>query len=135
MNSDSLNMVSRLGEGHMPCNFFLSEPQLKTTVINIGYTKLGSFLPKSKPGLKDFFVFFEMEECISKPVSITPFQKIQKIISTWSLLGKNYSNFQYPQINQYSTSEVMLMRTVILAQISYLQIKDMLSFGPLIRYE
>ena len=32
MNSDSLNMVSRLGEGHMPCNFFLSEPQLKTTV-------------------------------------------------------------------------------------------------------
>ena len=33
MNSDSLNMVSRLGEGHMPCTFFLSEPQLKTTVI------------------------------------------------------------------------------------------------------
>ena len=32
MNSDSLNMVSRLGEGHMPCIFFLSEPQLKTTV-------------------------------------------------------------------------------------------------------
>ena len=32
MNSDSLNMVSRLGEGHMPCTFFLSEPQLKTTV-------------------------------------------------------------------------------------------------------
>ena len=22
MNSDSLNMVSRLGEGHMPCTFF-----------------------------------------------------------------------------------------------------------------
>ena len=33
MNSDSLNMVSRLGEGHMSCNFFLSEPQLKTTVV------------------------------------------------------------------------------------------------------
>ena len=33
MNSDSLNMVSRLGEGHMPCTFFLSEPQLKTTVV------------------------------------------------------------------------------------------------------
>ena len=32
MNSDSLNMVSRLGEGHMPWSFFLSEPQLKTTV-------------------------------------------------------------------------------------------------------
>ena len=32
MNYDSLNMVSRLGEGHMPCTFFLSEPQLKTTV-------------------------------------------------------------------------------------------------------
>ena len=32
MNSDSLNMVSRLGEGHMPGSFFLSEPQLKTTV-------------------------------------------------------------------------------------------------------
>ena len=32
MNSDSLNMVSRLGEGHMPGTFFLSEPQLKTTV-------------------------------------------------------------------------------------------------------
>ena len=32
MNSDSLNMVSRLGEGHMPWTFFLSEPQLKTTV-------------------------------------------------------------------------------------------------------
>ena len=31
MNSDSLNMVSRLGKGHMPCTFFLSEPQLKTT--------------------------------------------------------------------------------------------------------
>ena len=25
-------MVSRLSEGHMPCTFFLSEPQLKTTV-------------------------------------------------------------------------------------------------------
>ena len=35
MNSDSLNMVSRLGEGHMPCSFFLSEPQLKTTVKGI----------------------------------------------------------------------------------------------------
>ena len=33
MNSDSLNMVSRLGEGHMPRTFFLSEPQLKTTVL------------------------------------------------------------------------------------------------------
>ena len=33
MNSDSLNMVSRLGEGHMPCTFFLSELQLKTTVL------------------------------------------------------------------------------------------------------
>ena len=32
MNSDSLKMVSRLGEGHMPGSFFLSEPQLKTTV-------------------------------------------------------------------------------------------------------
>ena len=32
MNSDSLNVVSRLGEGHMPGTFFLSEPQLKTTV-------------------------------------------------------------------------------------------------------
>ena len=31
MNSDSLNMVSRLGEGHMSGTFFLSEPQLKTT--------------------------------------------------------------------------------------------------------
>ena len=29
-------MVSRLGEGHMPCTFFLSEPQLKTTVKNNG---------------------------------------------------------------------------------------------------
>ena len=27
-------MVSRLGEGHMPCTFFLSEPQLKTTVVH-----------------------------------------------------------------------------------------------------
>ena len=35
MNSDSLNMVSRLGEGHMPCTFFLSEPQLKTTVYQL----------------------------------------------------------------------------------------------------
>ena len=35
MNSDSLNMVSRLGEGHMPYTFFLSEPQLKTTVITV----------------------------------------------------------------------------------------------------
>ena len=33
MNSDSLNMVSRLGEGHMLGTFFLSEPQLKSTVI------------------------------------------------------------------------------------------------------
>ena len=32
MNSDSLNIVSRLGEGHMPWTFFLSEPKLKTTV-------------------------------------------------------------------------------------------------------
>ena len=38
MNSDSLNMVSRLGEGHMPCTFFLSEPQLKITVS--GHAKL-----------------------------------------------------------------------------------------------
>ena len=35
MNSDSLNMVSRLGEGHMPWTFFLSEPQLKTTVEGV----------------------------------------------------------------------------------------------------
>ena len=35
MNSDSLNMVSRLGEGHMPGTFFLSEPQLKTTVCYV----------------------------------------------------------------------------------------------------
>ena len=35
MNSDSLNMVSRLGEGHMPWTFFLSEPQLKTTVSEV----------------------------------------------------------------------------------------------------
>ena len=35
MNSDSLNMVSRLGEGHMPWTFFLSEPQLKTTVARM----------------------------------------------------------------------------------------------------
>ena len=28
-------MVSRLGEGHMPCTFFLSEPQLKTTVTGV----------------------------------------------------------------------------------------------------
>ena len=34
MNSDSLNIVSRLGEGHLPCTFFLSEPQLKTTVCS-----------------------------------------------------------------------------------------------------
>ena len=34
MNSDSLNMVSRLSEGHMPGTFFLSEPQLKATVWN-----------------------------------------------------------------------------------------------------
>ena len=34
MNSDSLNMVSRLGEGHIPGTFFLSEPQLKTAVIH-----------------------------------------------------------------------------------------------------
>ena len=40
MNSDSLNMVSRLGEGHMPWTFFLSEPQLKTTVYDVN-----SFLP------------------------------------------------------------------------------------------
>ena len=39
MNSDSLNMVSRLGEGHMPCTFFLSEPQLKTTVHCSTYVK------------------------------------------------------------------------------------------------
>ena len=37
MNSDSLNMVSRLGEGHMPRTFFLSEPQLKTTVLSDYY--------------------------------------------------------------------------------------------------
>ena len=37
MNSESLNMVLRLGEGHMPCTFFLSEPQLKTTV---GYSDM-----------------------------------------------------------------------------------------------
>ena len=35
MNSDSLNMVSSLGEGHMPCTFFLSEPQLKPTVNQV----------------------------------------------------------------------------------------------------
>ena len=40
MNSDSLNMVSRLGEGHMPCTFFLSEPQLKTTVTRVAVSVL-----------------------------------------------------------------------------------------------
>ena len=37
MNSDSLNMVSKLGDGHMLCTFFLSEPQLKTTVYALTY--------------------------------------------------------------------------------------------------
>ena len=45
MNSDSLNMVSRLGEGHMPCTFFLSEPQLKTTVYyRVPHGKVGTYL-------------------------------------------------------------------------------------------
>ena len=49
MNSDSLNMVSRLGEGHMPCTFFLSEPQLKTTVFpTISGKKLRLKLPFNK---------------------------------------------------------------------------------------
>ena len=43
MNSDSLNMVSRLGEGHMPCTFFLSEPQLKTEVPNTNWHPQSSF--------------------------------------------------------------------------------------------
>ena len=43
MNSDSLNMVSRMGEGHIPCTFFLSEPQLKTTVVST--TDVGDCLP------------------------------------------------------------------------------------------
>ena len=47
MNSDSLNMVSRLGEGHMPCNFFLSEPQLKTTVNRPWHS---SFLDSNQVG-------------------------------------------------------------------------------------
>ena len=33
MNSDSLNMVSRLGEGHMPWTFFLSEPQAQDACV------------------------------------------------------------------------------------------------------
>ena len=47
-------MVSRLGEGHMPGTFFLSEPQLKTTVRRFLYenyselsnlrAKLGGFV-------------------------------------------------------------------------------------------
>ena len=44
MNSDSLNMVSRLGEGHTWGTFFLSEPQLKTTVVYEG--KMDTFFCK-----------------------------------------------------------------------------------------
>ena len=33
-------MILRLGEGHMPSNFFLSEQQLKTTVVS-GFQTLG----------------------------------------------------------------------------------------------
>ena len=38
-------MVSRLGEGHMPWTFFLSEPQLKTTVIYV-FSNLYEFSTK-----------------------------------------------------------------------------------------
>ena len=44
MNSDSLNVVSRLGEGHMPGTFFLSEPQLKTTVYCIKWFIMQVFM-------------------------------------------------------------------------------------------
>ena len=49
MNSDSLNMVSRLGEGHMPCTFFFlsttaqnhcEEELCKYVSINMNYLSL-----------------------------------------------------------------------------------------------
>ena len=49
MNSDSLNMVSRLGEGHMSGTFFLSEPQLKTTVLSIELEKNKSQILFDRP--------------------------------------------------------------------------------------
>ena len=67
MNSDSLNMVSRLGEGHMPCTFFLSEPQLKTTVRSSGILKvkqkLGVTFNSDKLGGIDFTKFSKLSMC------------------------------------------------------------------------
>ena len=62
MNSDSLNMVSRLGEGHMPCTFFLSEPQLKTTVCTMGADSLAENT-QNAPN-----IFGQI--CLSKPKSL-----------------------------------------------------------------
>ena len=39
-------MVLRLGEGHMPCNFFLSEPQLKTTVLGTNNWEIETYRNK-----------------------------------------------------------------------------------------
>ena len=50
MISNSLNMVLRLGEGQMPWTFFLSEPQLKTTV--------GSEFDKNQYNLSKIDVFW-----------------------------------------------------------------------------
>ena len=78
---------------------------LRLWSINIGYKKLGLFLPKRWPGSKTIFIFFEVEECllvelcnrdlVHEPTSLhSSISKKDKIFYyTWSPLDKNYSNF------------------------------------------
>ena len=75
MNSDSLNMVSRLGEGHMPGTFFLSEPQLKTTVRDIQPQETqSSIFDGNLAALKQGCVFNRTQSSTSLTRSKSPVQ-------------------------------------------------------------
>ena len=98
MNSDSLNMVSRLGEGHMPGTFFLSEPQLKTTVkgnwfklwllVNFSYIRVIQSHPPTP---------VRISKCLAIPPTPLPLRNIkmapksgnfQRIYNDWKQISR-----------------------------------------------
>ena len=68
-------MVLRLGEGHMPWSFFLSESQLKTTV----------YFVKKNQNILEFFLTFFAHFSMSK--------KTQDVLGGFSLIFKSIFQF------------------------------------------
>ena len=96
MNSDSLNMVSRLGEGHMPCTFFLSEPQLKTTVS--GHLKNAPRKLPWPPPIFNIQIQFMYVQYMIRPNSSSLIQNGDPVIkqSNTALIRVLENNNQFP---------------------------------------